>query len=163
MPITNWWTVSDSLMRITGGPFLWDGSDDWSPPAGERAVNADPTSQGYTWPGSPAPAVPAPTTEGRLAALEARLAGEARGVKDWPAAGVMLLGATNTQRVTLKTSMPSVNYSPNAVLTGAASQSFAVSAVAVVDKQNVDVTIKAGLAITLTSGQVKALVFAEAN
>jgi ABC-type uncharacterized transport system permease subunit len=148
-------------MQIMGGPFLWDGSSDWSPPSGQRAVNADPSSQGYTWPNAPVD-LAASALATRIAALEARLTTEARGMKDWPAVGVMILGATSTQRVTLKAAMPNTGYTASAILTGPAAQSFAVASAVVVDKLNVDVTIKAGLAITLTSGQVKALVFADA-
>lgn len=160
MPVSNWWTVIDAVQQITGGPYLWDGSSDWAPPAGQRAVNADPTASGYTWP--PGMGVTAPATyESRLAALEARAATEARGLKVWPAVGLLLLGATSTQRVALKTAMPSTAYEPSVLLTGGPlAGSFSVTAT-VVDTRNVDVTIKAIVAATITANALKALVFAD--
>jgi hypothetical protein len=166
MPVSNWWTVIDAGLRITGGPFLWDGSSDWSPPAGQRAVNTDPTMQGYSWDGS----APGDSGSGmsamnaRLTAMENRLTTESRGVKAWPAVGVLALGATNTQRVTLKTAMPNTNYTASAFLIGGALLgSVTLDAVTIVDRQNVDVRIKAGVLVTLTLGAISAIVFADAN
>ena len=160
MPIGNWWTVNDSLMRITGGPYLWDGSAAWSPPSGERAINTDPTAQGYAWPATADP----PTLSSlaaRVTALEARLTTEARGVKAVPNV-TLILGGTTTVRVTLKTAMPNTNYTPSAFLVGGAQiGNLTVQSATVVDRQNVDVVLKAGLALTISG--VSVLVFADAN
>jgi len=166
MPVSNWWTVIDAALQITGGPYLWDGESAWTPPAGQRAVNTDPTAQGYSWqgtqPGDQGAGMSA--MNARLTAVENRLTTESRGVKAWPAVGLMALGATNTQRVTLKTQMPSTNYTASAFLIGGPLLgSFTVDAVTIVDRQNVDVRIKAGILVTLTLGAVTAIVFADAN
>ncbi len=162
MPVTNWWTVLDGIQQITGGPFLWDGSSDWSPPPGQRAVNEDPTKQGYVWqPGAVQPPMTMTSLADRIAVLEARLATEARGVKIWPAAGLLLLGATSTQRVALKSAMPSAVYQPSVLLTGGPlAGSFSATAT-VVDARTVDVTIKAVIAATITANALTALVFAD--
>lgn len=161
MPVTNWWTVDDLAMLITGGPYLWDGTTSWTPPGGGRATSTDPTTQGYAWPSMPTE-TPANMAgiPGRVAALEARLAAEARGVRVWPAVGLLLLGASNTQRVTLRSPMPP-GYVPSVLLTGGPlAGSFTVTA-APVDARNVDVTIKAVVAATITANALTALVFAD--
>lgn len=163
MPVSNWWLVSDSLMKVMGGPFLWDGSSDWTPPSGQRAVNTDPTGQGYTWPaGSPVENLTA--MNNRIAALEARLALEAHGRRSWPAVGLLALGGTNKQTVTLKTPLPSPDFTPSAILIGdVIIASLNVSAVSVVNAQQVDVTVKAALACNITANAFSVLVFADAN
>lgn len=163
MPVSNWWTVIDANLQITGGPFMWDGdTTSWSPPPGQRAVQPDPTSQGYSWQGSAAtPDTTMSTMNARLTTLENRFVTESRGTKPVPSV-TLILGGTTTVRVTLKTAMPSTNYAASALLVGGALLgSLSISAVAIVDRQNVDVTIKAGIALTLTG--VSVLVFADAN
>lgn len=163
MPVTNWWTVDDALMRIITGPFLWDGSSDWSPPAGQRVVDHDPTVDGYSW--TPSPVIPPDTTMAttmsRIAALEARLFNEARGVKAVPNV-TLILGGTTTVRVTLRTAMPNTNFTPYPLLIGGTQiGNLSIASAAVVDRQNVDVVVRAGLALTISG--VNILVFADAN
>lgn len=162
MPVSNWWTVRDSTMTVTGGPFMWDGESPWQMEPGEKAVNQEPTTLGYSWPGTtPDPMV---NINARLGALEQRIVREAHGVKSWPAVGLMALGATNTQRVKLNYPLPNTNYDASALLVGGALLgSLSISAVTIVDNQNVDVTIKAGVLVTVTLGSVSALVFGDAR
>lgn len=162
MPVTNWWTVDDLAMLITGGPYLWDGTTSWTPPPGNRAVSADPTAQGYSWPNAPADSPSMTALTNRVAALEARLAQEARGRRWWPAVGLLLLGASDTQIVALKTPMPSASYTPSVLLTGGPlAGSFTVTA-APAGASAVSVTIKAVVAATITANSLNVLVFADA-
>jgi hypothetical protein len=160
MAVTNWWTVNDTLMQITSGPFRWDGQTPWAPASGERAVNADPATQGYSWP--PNTDTSGAALAARISVLEARLNTEAHGKLTWPAVGLLALGATNKQTVTLKTPMPNTSYSPSAILIGdVIIASLNTSAVTVVDRQRVDVTVKAAIACNITAGAFSVLVFAD--
>lgn len=57
MPEAQRWVVVDSnldLKRIIGGPYLWDGETQWTPPEdGELMLEADAQSQGFQWPPPP--------------------------------------------------------------------------------------------------------------
>ncbi len=156
MPESSWWTVSDTLMRIITGPYLWDGETPLTLPSGQRAVNTDPTTMGYSAASS---GMDMTTVASRLAALEARLTAEARGVAPLPAIALL---QTLTVRVTLKTQMPSTNYTPSALLVGTpVVGNLTVMSTTVVDRQKVDVAVRATVAISLGSASV--LVFADAN
>jgi hypothetical protein len=43
--------VNEETKTITGGPYLWDGVTDWTPPdPGTLMKTADAEAAGYTWP-----------------------------------------------------------------------------------------------------------------
>lgn len=158
MAVTNWWTVDDARMLIMGGPFLWDGVTTWTPPVGQRAVNANPIGSGYSWPTDPYLDMEWPTVCSRLAALEARLSAEARGVAVLPAIALL---ETKTVQVPLKTAMPSTAYTPSALLIGSpVAGNLTVQSATAFSKQRVDVAIKATAAVSL--GAASVLVFADA-
>jgi len=155
--VGSWWIVNDTLMKIVSGPFLWDGT-----PLGvttpQRLVNTDPAAGGYTPMGTDMNAQMVALNQ-RIAAIEARLAAEARGIASTPAIG---LGATVNVPVTLKTPMPNLSYTPTAFLIGnAVLNNLSIQSVAVGTVQRVDVGVKSTLGITLGAAQV--LVFADAN
>lgn len=147
MPDATWWTIDDVLTRVIAGPYLWDGIIPLSLPEGQRAVRTVPP--GYSS-GSP-------ELEARVTALETRSVGESRGVAQLPAIALL---QTLTVKVTLRTPMAGTNYRVTPLLIGLTNGLSIPTPPVVMDRQNVNVPVRASVALSL--GAASVLVFADA-
>lgn len=54
MPVGRYVVVDEGTKYILGGPYLWDGVAEWTPPEeGTLMIEADARAQGYDWPPDP--------------------------------------------------------------------------------------------------------------